>query len=166
MWLSPNLFRQYPVQLEYVIFKEKLHMLVLVQKLLEVNWAIYFLDVNECRQNPNICGGSGRCVNTVGGYYCINGVSRGKENILPLLVKSNSSIGIPIMSKTGRPKFTNSRRVGFVDKVECATFLQNASWKYNLDAGGRARWKAGWKGCALDPLTMPMEVWKSLSYCP
>jgi hypothetical protein len=31
-------------------------------------------DHNECTENPNICRDNGRCVNTIGAYYCISGV--------------------------------------------------------------------------------------------
>ena len=29
------------------------------------------VDINECEQNPNICGDRQQCVNTVGSYVCV-----------------------------------------------------------------------------------------------
>ena len=52
-------------------------------QLLSFSW---YIDVNECLNNPCTNTGEAGCVNTVGGYYCtcdvehlsINGVCQGK----------------------------------------------------------------------------------------
>ena len=43
---------------------------------------LHFIDINECRENPSVCSNEGRCVNTIGGYYCVTGVNRGGSCML------------------------------------------------------------------------------------
>lgn len=47
-------------------------------------------DINECREQPGICQGRGGCVDTWGGYYCINDVARAK----PLTAAVPASVGV------------------------------------------------------------------------
>ena len=42
-----------------------------------VPFTFSFAVVNECRENPTLCGAPQQCVNTWGGYSCITGVFRG-----------------------------------------------------------------------------------------
>ena len=32
------------------------------------------MDINECEEDDDSCSGEASCVNTIGGYYCIEGV--------------------------------------------------------------------------------------------
>lgn len=57
-------------------------------------------------------------MNTIGGYYCINGVTRGKDNDIALIVQNDSSGGIPMISKSRWESLRiNTHRMGVADNL-------------------------------------------------